>query len=218
MLIFVTLKDLWRVGAVASTPIFLTNELVFVDERFQLSVGSLLSKTLLWFAGSLQMSYLRENCGSGMTLSIKFILLHWSKIHVRISSWRFRDPQVLEFHLQTWTVNLGHINIIVLWWAVTNNWLLFYILMLCVILLFHLDSFLCWRIIVFNNLFSSNNEGIYNSVFDHTKSGNSLTYTVDEAKIRFFLASVINFLSIRLGNLGLNLSLFTWWFALHGTV
>ena len=129
MLIFVTLKDLWRVGAVASTPIFLTNELVFVDERFQLSVGSLLSKTLLWFAGSLQMSYLRENCGSGMTLSIKFILLHWSKIHVRIGSWRFRDPQVLEFHLQTWTVNLGHINIIVLWWVVTYNWLLFYILM-----------------------------------------------------------------------------------------
>ena len=80
--------------------------------------------------------------------------------------------------------------------------------MLLVVLLHHLDSFLCWRVIVLNDLLSGNNEGIHNSIFDHTESRNSLTHTIDEAKIRLFLGVV----NIGLGNLGLNLSLFTWWF------
>lgn len=80
---------------------------------------------------------------------------------------------------------------------------------LVVILLLHLNPILRWRRIVLNYLFSGNNEGIYHSIFDHTKSRNSLTYAIYKPEIRFFLDSVNN-LSIGLGNLGLDLSLLIW--------
>lgn len=205
MRILVILQDLWRVGAVAPSPVSLP-ELFSADERFQLSIGPLLSKSLLWSARSLQVDCGRED----MALGFEFILLDWPKIYVRVSSWRFGDPHVLEFLLQTGIVYLSHIYIFLLRWIVTDDraqliwWLL-------VILLLHLDSLLClvfWRVVVFYNLLCGHDEGIHNSILDHTKARDSLTDAIDEAKIRLFLG----LMNIGLGDLRLYLSLFTWWF------